>query len=209
MAADWRNPTLSRGDNLGILRAMNSEYVDLIATGPPFNEGRDFHATPDALAAGAKFQDRWSWRRDVHEERADQIRDDHPLLMEAIGSARCAHSDGMGAFMRFMAVRLLEMRRVLKETGSIYLHCDPTASHDLKACMDAIFGWRRFGNRWCGATEAGGAAGRLCQETRFDFPVCKGHEADLQRRCCAHPLFRRFLGPASVQGRSVSIERDL
>ena len=66
--------------------------------------------------------------------------------MEAIESARYAHSDGMGAFMCFMAVRLLEMRRALQPTGSIYLHCDPTASHYLKACMDAIFGWRSFRN---------------------------------------------------------------
>ena len=151
MPANWRNRTLFHGDNLGFLRAMNSESVDLIATDPPFNKGRDFHATPDSLAAGAKFQDRWSWERDVHEEWTDQITDDHPRLMEAIESARYAHSDGMGAFMCFMAVRLLAMRRVLKPTGSIYLHCDPTASHYLKAVMDAIFGWRNFRNEivWC------------------------------------------------------------
>ena len=125
---------------------MNSESVDLIATDPPFNKGRDFHATPDSLAAGAKFQDRWSWERDVHEEWTDQIKDDYPRLMEAIESARYAHSDGMGAYMCFMAVRLLAMRRVLKPTGSIYLHCDPTASHYLKAVMDAIFGWKQFRN---------------------------------------------------------------
>lgn len=141
---NWRNRTLFHGDNLPFLRAMNSESVDLIATDPPFNKGRDFHATPDSLADGAKFQDRWSWERDVHEEWTDQITDDYPRLMEAIESARYAHSDGMGAFMCFMAVRLLEMRRVLKPTGSIYLHCDPTASHYLKAVMDAIFGWKRF-----------------------------------------------------------------
>ena len=125
---------------------MNSESVDLIATDPPFNKSKDFHATPDSLAAGAKFQDRWSWERDVHQEWVDQITDDHPKLMEAIESARYAHSDGMGAFMCFMAVRLLAMRRVLKPPGSIYLHCDPTASHYLKAVMDAIFGWRNFRN---------------------------------------------------------------
>lgn len=67
--------------------------------------------------------------------------------MEAIESARYAHSDGMGAFMSFMAVRLPEMRRVLKPTGSIHLHCDPTASHYLKAVMDAVFGWRNLGNQ--------------------------------------------------------------
>ena len=143
---NWANRTLFHGDNLKFLRAMNSESVDLIATDPPFNKGRDFHATPDSLAAGAKFQDRWSWERDVHQEWVDQITDDYPRLMEAVESARYAHSDGMGAYMCFMAVRLLAMRRILKPTGSIYLHCDPTASHYIKAVMDAIFGWRNFRN---------------------------------------------------------------
>ena len=158
--SNWRNRTLYHGDNLAFLRAMNSESVDLIATDPPFNKGRDFHATPDSLAAGARFQDRWSWERDVHQEWVDQITDDHPRLMEAIESARYAHSDGMGAYMCFMAVRLLEIRRILKPTGSIYLHCDPTASHYLKAVMDAIFGWKNFRNEivWC--YKSGGASKR-------------------------------------------------
>ena len=143
---NWKNRTLYHGDNLTFLRAMNSESVDLIATDPPFNKGRDFHATPDSLAAGAKFQDRWSWERDVHPEWVDQLTDDCKPLMEAIESARYAHSDGMGAFMCFMAVRLLEMRRVLRHTGSIYLHCDPTASHYLKAIMDAIYSHKNFRN---------------------------------------------------------------
>ena len=157
---NWENRTLFHGDNLTFLRGMNSETVDLIATDPPFNKSRDFHATPDSLAAGAKFQDRWSWERDVHQSWVDQITDDHPKLMEAIESAKEAHSDGMGAFMCFMAVRLLEMRRLLKPTGSIYLHCDPTASHYLKAVMDAIFGAGNFRNEivWCYQT--GGASKR-------------------------------------------------
>ena len=148
---NFQNRTLFHGDNLNFLRGMNSETIDLIATDPPFNKNRDFHATPDSLAAGAKFQDRWSWERDVHQDWIDQITDDYPRLMEAIESARFAHSDGMGAFMCFMAVRLLEMWRVLKPTGSLYLHCDPTASHYLKAVMDAIFGWKNFRNEivWC------------------------------------------------------------
>jgi len=143
---NWKNRTLFHGDNLAFLRAMNSESVDLIATDPPFNKGKDFHATPDSLAAGAKFQDRWSWDEDVHQDWVDKLQDDYPKIMEAIESARFAHSDGMGAYMCFMAVRLLEMHRVLKPNGSIYLHCDPTASHYLKACMDAIFGWKQFRN---------------------------------------------------------------
>ena len=151
---NWKDRTLFHGDNLDFLRAMNSESVDLIATDPPFNKGSDVHATPDSLASGAKFQDRWSWEQDVHQEWVDQITDDHPHLMEAIESARYAHSDGMGAFMCFMAVRLLAMRRVLKDTGSIYLHCDPTASHYLKAIMDAIFGWQNFRNEIIGKRSA-------------------------------------------------------
>ena len=79
--------------------------------------------------------------------------------MEAIESARYAHSDGMGAFMCFMAVRLLEMRRVLKSTGSIYLHCDPTASHYLKAVMDAIFGCKQFRNEIVHRRNESGAKG--------------------------------------------------
>ena len=144
--ANWQNRTLFHGDNLPFLQAMDSETVDLIATDPPFKKGRDFHATPNSLAAGASFQDRWSWERDVHEEWTDQITDDHPRLMEAIESARYAHSDAMGAYLCFMAVRLLEMHRILKPVGSIYLHCDMTASHYLKAAMDAIFGSKHFLN---------------------------------------------------------------
>ena len=144
--ANWKNRTLFYGDNIDFLRAMNSESVNLIATDPPFNKGRDFHATPDSLASGASFQDRWSWDRDVHEDWVDKIKDDFPKLMEAIESARYAHSDAMGAYICFMAVRLLEMKRILKEDGCIYLHCDPTASHYLKAIMDAIFGKNNFRN---------------------------------------------------------------
>ncbi len=145
------NRTLYHGDNLDFLREINSNSIHLIATDPPFNKNRDFHATPDSLADGASFQDRWSWDRDVHQEWVDKITDDFPKLMEAIESARYAHSDGMGAYMCFMAVRLLEMKRILREDGSIYLHCDPTASHYLKAIMDAVFGHKNFRNEiiWC------------------------------------------------------------
>lgn len=143
---NWANRTLFHGDNLKFLREMNSESVDLIATDPPFNKGKDFHATPDSLAAGAKFQDRWSWEQDVHEEWVDQINDDYPHVMHVIQGSRSSYGDDMGAFLCFMAVRLMAMRRVLKSTGSIYLHCDPTASHYLKELMDAVFGKRNFRN---------------------------------------------------------------
>ena len=143
---NWENRTLFHGDNLKFLRAMNSESVHLIATDPPFNKGRDFHATPDSLASGASFQDRWSWDRDVHQEWVDQITDDFPKVMNVIEGSRNSYGDDMGAFLCFMAVRLLELHRVLRNDGSIYLHCDPTASHYLKELMDSIFDKRNFRN---------------------------------------------------------------
>lgn len=127
------------------MRVMAGGTVDLIATDPPFNKGRDFHASPESLTKGAKFQDRWRWE-DLHQEWIDRLEDDQPRLMEAIQSARHAHSAGMGAFMCFQAVRLLEMHRLLKPDGSLFLHCDPTASHYIKACLDAIFGQANFRN---------------------------------------------------------------
>ncbi len=150
-AVNFANRTLFHGDNLAFLRGMNSGTVHLIATDPPFNKGRDFHATPDSLASGARFQDRWSWDDDVHPEWIDQIEDDWPHVMEVINGSRASYGDDMGAFLCFMGVRLLEMRRVLREDGSIYLHCDPTASHYLKELMDAIFGRKNFRNEiiWC------------------------------------------------------------
>ena len=112
---NFANRTLYHGDNLDFLRGMNSGTVHLIATDPPFNKGKDFHATPDSLAAGAKFQDRWSWADDVEGEWIDQIQDDWPAVWEVIDAARAAWGDDMAAFLCFMGVRLIETRRVLRD----------------------------------------------------------------------------------------------
>ena len=111
------------------------------ATDPAFNRGKDFHATSGSLA-GAEFQYRSSWKRDIHRTWVDQINDNFPRPMEAIESARYAHINGMGAFLCFIAVRQLKMHRVMRSTSTVRLHCDPTASHYLKSVMDAVFGWR-------------------------------------------------------------------
>ncbi len=148
---NFKNRTLYHGDNLEFLRGMNSETVHLIATDPPFNKNRDFHATPDSLASGARFKDRWSWDKDVHEEWTDSIQDDWPAVWEVIGTARATYGDDMGAFLCWLGVRLLEMQRVLREDGSIYLHIDHTAHAYVKCVMDAIFGAKNFRNEivWC------------------------------------------------------------
>ena len=143
---NFENRTLFHGENLDILRGIDSETIDLIATDPPFNKGRDFHATPDSLASGAKFQDRWDWDRDTEGAWHDQIKDESSAVWGAIDFAKNTYGEDMGAFLCFMGVRLMEMHRVLKPTGSLYLHCDPTASHYLKAMCDAVFGRRQFRN---------------------------------------------------------------
>jgi len=185
MLPNWRNRTLFHGDNLDFLRGMNSGTVHLIATDPPFNKGRDFHATPDSLAAGARFQDRWSWSNDVEGAWIDQIQDDWPAVWEVIDAARAAWGDDMAAFLCFMAVRVIEMRRVLRDDGSLYLHCDPTASHYLKALLDAVFGRRNFKNdvAW-----RYGGSGRGAKAIAKHFP--KNHDNILyyakDRRTHAH-----------------------
>ena len=143
---NFKNRTLFHGDNLDFLRGMNSESVHLIATDPPFNKNRDFHATPDSLAAGARFKDRWRWEKDVHEEWTDSIIDDFPAVWEVITAARAAYGDDMGAFLCWLGVRLMEMRRVLRQDGAIFLHIDDTASAWVKCLMDAIFGWKNLRN---------------------------------------------------------------
>ncbi|MYH58954.1 MAG: site-specific DNA-methyltransferase, partial [Boseongicola sp. SB0675_bin_26] len=144
-AANWSNRTLWTGDNLDIMRGMNSESVDLIYLDPPFNSNRDYAAPIGSEAAGAAFKDTWTLS-DVDEAWHGEIADRQPALYAILDAAGMAHGKGMKSYLIMMAVRLLEMQRLLKATGSIYLHCDPTASHYLKMLMDSIFGGRNFRN---------------------------------------------------------------
>ncbi len=143
---NFQNRTLFHGDNLKFLRGLNSESIDLIATDPPFKKGRDFHATPNSLAAGARFQDRWSWADDVEQAWIDQIEDDWPAVHAVIEATKTTYGEDMAAFLCFMGVRLLEMHRILRSDGSIYLHIDPTAHAYVKMLLDAVFGKRNFRN---------------------------------------------------------------
>ncbi|MDE0394983.1 MAG: DNA methyltransferase [Gammaproteobacteria bacterium] len=142
---NFRTRTVWTGDNLDILRGINSESVDLIYLDPPFNSNKQYSAPVGSRAAGAAFKDTWTLD-DVDEAWHGEIADRDPGLYAIIGAAGLAHSASMKSYLIMMAVRLLEMKRVLRPTGSIYLHCDPTASHYLKTLMDAVFGVPRFRN---------------------------------------------------------------
>ena len=149
MTQNFLDNTLYEMDNLVVLRGMNSETVDLIATDPPFNTKRNRTATAGHYVDNWKWgdtdmlPDQWKWN-EVHPKWLEEIKDDHNALYHAIDAAKHCQGEDTAAFLCFLSVRLLEMHRVLKPTGSIYLHCDPTASHYIKMCMDAIWGKKNF-----------------------------------------------------------------
>ncbi|MCL1947530.1 MAG: HNH endonuclease, partial [Chitinivibrionia bacterium] len=110
---------------------------------PPFNSKRFFSAPIGSKAAGASFKDMWTWQ-DVNEAYLETLTGKYPALTTYIASIGTIHSKAMMAYLTYMAQRIIEMHRVLKDTGSLYLHCDPTASHYLKVLLDEIFGKNNF-----------------------------------------------------------------
>ena len=152
--ANFRSGTVWTGDNLPVMRGINSTCIDLIYLDPPFNSNEDYAAPIGSRAAGAAFKDTWTLSDiDVYEH--GELAERSPAAYAVIDAARQTHGKSMMSYLIMMAVRLIEMHRILKATGSIYLHCDDTASHYLKLLMDAIFGvnslraqivWRRYGS---------------------------------------------------------------
>ena len=151
---NFANQTIWTADCLDIMRGMNSACIDLICLDPPFNSNANYAAPIGSQAAGAEFKDTWTLS-DIDTEWINLIESKHPALYRVLLAAM---TDSDKSYLVYMAVRLLEMRRILKPTGSIYLHCDQTMAHYLKLVMDAIFGRRNFRNnivwsyrRWTGA----------------------------------------------------------
>ena len=160
------------GDNLDILRSREyfpDEFVDLIYLDPPFNSNRDHNVLfksesgADSEAQITAFEDTWHWGetaeatyRDIILNAPDKVSTAIEALMNLIDRNQ------MMAYLVMMTARLVELHRVLKPTGSLYLHCDPTASHYLKIVLDSIFGptnfrsevvWKRTGAHDLGAKQ--------------------------------------------------------
>jgi DNA modification methylase len=145
--------TLYYGDNLDVMRRhIKDETVDLVYLDPPFNSNQDYNVLfkgkdgTDATAQIKAFEDTWTWDRATqlqYETLAEQGGRVGELM---ISFRRFLGQNDMMAYLTMMAPRLVELRRVLKAKGSIYLHCDPTASHYLKLLMDAVFGPENFRN---------------------------------------------------------------
>lgn len=145
---------LHYGDNLAVLRAHVADAsVDLVYLDPPFNSNATYNilfrspagAGPDAQIEA--FEDSWRWN-DTAEDAFDQVaRSGATKAFDLLNAMRgFLGENDMMAYLAMMAVRLLELHRVLRPTGSLYLHCDPTASHYLKLLLDGIFGPDRFLN---------------------------------------------------------------
>ena len=170
--------TFFEGDNLPILQGINSESVDLIATDPPFNKRRnmsgragkypdqwywaDGHTHTPACPPDCRLravQNEWleeieALGKIAEAQQGAAARRDaarYNGLVATIEAARLTHDDGIAAFLCFLSVRLLECHRILKPTGSIYLHCDHSANAYIRMAMDAIFGRDNFRNEivWC------------------------------------------------------------
>ena len=142
---NFTNQTIWTGDNLDIMRGLNSESVDLIYLDPPFNSNANYAAPIGSKAAGAEFKDTWGLN-DINLAWHGLIKGEYPHLYQYLDAVKGIHGNSMMSYLIYMTPRLMEMHRLLKPTGSIYLHCDPTASHYLKIIMDRIFGKDNFRN---------------------------------------------------------------
>jgi len=174
---DWKN-NLYFGDNLDILREhVPDESVDLIYLDPPFNSNASYNVLfqeksgEDSPAQIKAFTDTWEWNQEA-ERTFQQDIILHPGTQSAVKEMISAFRQFIGqnammAYLVMMAPRLVELRRVLKPTGSIYLHCDPTASHYLKLLMDAVFGPGNFRN------EISWRRSNPKSHVKVNFPNCR------------------------------------
>ena len=169
------NRTLAVMDNYPFLRSLNNECVDLIAIDPPFAANETFISRPKPPISQAEFdeevalakshgvahnegigetrvKDFWNWDDDIHPAWKMRIQDDYPKVHAVIEAVEACATENEAAYICFMAVRLIECHRVLKPTGSIYIHCDDHANSYLRMLLDAVFGaenrrseitWRR------------------------------------------------------------------
>ena len=142
------------GDNLEVLRnSIADASVDLIYLDPPFNSNASYNVLfrgPSGNESAAQieaFDDTWHWTDTAEAAYGEVLRSDNAKAAEMLRAMRSGLGENdMMAYLAMMAVRLIELHRVLKPTGSLYLHCDPTASHYLKILLDAVFGGRNFRN---------------------------------------------------------------
>lgn len=156
MATNLEHGTLYYGDCLDWMREFPDDCVDLLYLDPPFNSNANYNmifGESNGVSAQLRaFTDTWKWNAEAV-ERVQMIRNAvaHPAHRAIEAAYDLLGNSGMMSYLSYMAERLVEMKRLLKPTGSIYFHCDPTASHYIKIILDTIFGHKNFRNEivWC------------------------------------------------------------
>ena len=142
----YQNETICLGDNLHFLRQLEANSVDLVYLDPPYNSSRTYQASPNTDLKGAVlFSDTWSIKN-LKKDTLDFLEEYCPKVFELANLSKILHSGNMKAYLSMLGIRLHEIYRVLKESGTVYLHCDDTSVHYLKLLMDAIFGSKFFKN---------------------------------------------------------------
>jgi site-specific DNA-methyltransferase (adenine-specific) len=195
--SELKTNVLYYGDNLEILRHhIPDESVDLVYLDPPFNSKADYNVlfreeSGERSAAQIKaFSDFWHWDRaaeETYREIVETCPDEVATMVSAMRQA-IRDTDVM-AYLVMMTLRLVELRRVLKPTGSLYLHCDPTASHYLKIVMDTIFGPRNFRNEivWQRTRVAKRQSGFFGKTHDIVFLYTKGEQTVFKSQFAEHP----------------------
>jgi site-specific DNA-methyltransferase (adenine-specific) len=183
------------GDNLAVLRGRDAdgkpliadESIDLIYLDPPFNSAATYNVlfrAPDGKMSDSQleaFEDSWHWGDSAAAAYEDVITQavhtDASVLLRGIVAA--LGKNDMTAYLAMMAARLIELHRVLKPTGSLYLHCDPTASHYLKILLDGIFGAENFRNEiiWERSVGKGNVRNRFGRDHDVILLYCKSDAA--------------------------------
>jgi adenine specific DNA methylase Mod len=140
------------GDNLDVLRRhVRDESIDLVYLDPPFNSNANYnvlfaeHGTRAAAQIQA-FEDTWEWNEESAATYQETVERGGEVANALLSFRTLIGTSDMLAYLSMMAPRLVELHRVLKPTSSLYLHCDPTASHYLKLLLDAVFDARNFRN---------------------------------------------------------------
>jgi DNA modification methylase len=185
------------GDNLDVLRQhFASESVDLVYLDPPFNSNRSYNVLfrersgTESQAQIEAFDDTWTWSQDAERLFAELLAGDLPVAVkDALEALRRLLGDNdVLAYLVMMTARLAELRRVLKESGSLVLHCDPTASHYLKIILDAIFRPERFRNEivWRRTAVKGDARTRFGRNHDILLVYSKGDNPVFNRLTVAH-----------------------
>ncbi len=141
-----QNRTIFCRDNLEILEGINSNSIDLIYLDPPFNKNKVFTAPIGSSAEGASFSDIFR-EEDIKDEWLQTIKEDNYNVFNFLQGVKNIEGNSYNfCYLAYMAIRLMECHRILKNTGSLYLHCDPTMSHYLKLLLDYVFGEKQFRN---------------------------------------------------------------